>query len=216
MLQAGLAMQLVPAGVFQMGHPPASRDVEAFYIDRVPVTHAAYRVFVQATGHRQPEVWERRGYPEDRADHPVVTVSFEDAQAYAAWRGARLPTEAEWEKAARGMDGRIYPWGNEFVPENLNTSEGKTEGTHSVVAHPGGASPYGVLDLAGNVWEWTTTFYREGEEWRVVKGGAWDFKGKDDARAFHRAYFRPGVRSGAIGFRCALSALLPSSFTLPP
>ena len=203
--QASLALRLIPAGAFPMGNPPAPTEVEAFYMDRVPVTQAAYRVFVEAAGHRQPDLWERRGYPADRADHPVVTVSFEDAQAYAAWRGARLPTEAEWEKAARGTDGRTYPWGNAFTPENLNTSEGKTEGTHPVTAHPGGLSPYGVLDLAGNVWEWTTTFYREGEEWRVVKGGAWDFKGRDDARAFSRAYFRPAVRSGAIGFRCALS-----------
>src|SRR3970282_1128184 len=100
--QAGLAMQLIPAGAFPMGNPPVPTEVEACYIDRVPGTHAAYRVFVEAAGHLWPELWERRGYPADRADHPVVTVSFEDAQAYAAWRGARLPTEAQVREAAPG------------------------------------------------------------------------------------------------------------------
>ena len=199
-------MQFVPGGSCLLGNPPTQVEVGAFCIDRVPITNAAYQRFVQARGHRLPEQWQRHGYPAERPDHPVVTVSFEDAEAYAEWRGIRLPIEAEWEKAARGTDGRVYPWGNEFIPEHLNTSEGKTEGTHPVSAHPGGASPYGVLDLAGNVWEWTTTLYRPGETWQVVKGGSWDFKGKDDARCFARAYFRPTVRSGAIGFRCALSA----------
>ena len=184
-----------------MGKEKNTVDVAAFLISRYPTTNEDYLEFVTDTEHRDPK-WPPKGYPSEKARHPVVNVSWEDAQAYADWSGSRLPSEAEWEKAARGTDGRLYPWGMKFIAENLNTSEGKTEGTHPVDAHPGGASPYGITDMSGNTWEWTSTLFEEGEEWRVLKGGAWDFKGFKDARCSYRVYFVPTFRNHAVGFRC--------------
>lgn len=195
-------MILIPAGSFLMGPQLETVELPAFLIARYPVTHADYRRFVDASGHRAPKSWTHEGFPPELARHPVVFVSWEDALAYTQWADARLPSEAEWEKAARGVDGRVYPWGDEFIAENCNASESKSDGTRAVDAHPNGASPYGVVDMAGNVWEWTSTLYEEGAEWRVLKGGAWDYKGKADARCASRVYFAPSFRNGAIGFRC--------------
>jgi formylglycine-generating enzyme required for sulfatase activity len=194
---------VIDGGLFLMGETAEPVDLAEFQIAQYPVTNAAYYEFVQETNRRRPDHWPLDGrYPPALARHPVVFVSWEDAAAFTEWLGASLPSEAEWEKAARGTDGRIYPWGNEFAAENCNTSESKTEGTKAVDAHPDGASPYGVMDMAGNVWEWTTTFYQEGEDWRVLKGGAWDYKGMKDARCASRIYFRPTFRNSAVGFRC--------------
>jgi formylglycine-generating enzyme required for sulfatase activity len=194
---------LIPAGPFLMGEPLQQVELPEFRIAKYPVTHAEYANFVKTTGHRSPDRWLRDGsYPPELARCPVVFVSWEDAVAYTNWLGARLPSEAEWEKAARGTDGRLYPWGNEFVAANCNTSESGTDGIRPVEAHPGGASPYGVMDLAGNVWEWTTTPYDGDEQWRILKGGAWDYRGIKDTRCAFRVYFRPVFRNGAIGFRC--------------
>jgi len=195
-------MILIPAGPFRMGATLETVDLPEFLIARYPVTYADYLRFVETTGHRPPKHWPTAGFPPELARHPVVFVSWEDAVAYTQWADTRLPSEAEWEKAARGVDGRVYPWGSEFVAENCNTSESKTDGTRPVDAHPGGASPYGVMDMAGNVWEWTTTRYHDDEQWRVLKGGAWDFKGAGDARCAARVYFQPAFRNGAVGFRC--------------
>jgi len=197
-------MVLIPAGPFLMGAPkPATVELPEFLIARFPVTNADYAEFVRATGHRRPKHWSAVGYREGLARHPVTYVSWEDAAAYCRWAGLRLPTEAEWEKAARGTEAQAFPWGQEFIPENCNTSESKTDGTRPVDAHPGGVSPYGIWDMAGNVWEWTSTEYEQGGPWRVVKGGSWDFKGHHDSRCATRAYFQPVFRNGAIGFRCA-------------
>jgi formylglycine-generating enzyme required for sulfatase activity len=194
---------LIESGPFLMGEAAETVDLAEFQMARYLVTNAAYYEFVQETERRRPDHWPLNGrFPPELACHPVVFVSWEDAAAFARWQGAQLPSEAEWEKAARGKDGRIYPWGNEFMAENCNTSESKTEGTKAVNAHPQGASPYGVMDMAGNVWEWTTTIYEDGEDWRVLKGGAWDYKGAKDARCASRVYFRPTFRNGAVGFRC--------------
>lgn len=194
---------IIPAGPFLMGEPGQPVELPEFRIAKYPVTNAEYYRFVEATGHRCPDHWLRDGrYPPELARHPVVFVSWESAVAYAEWVGARLPTEAEWEKAARGTDGRLYPWGNEFLPQNCNTSEAGTDGTRPVEAYPGGASPYGVMDMAGNVWEWTATNYDAEGVWRVLKGGAWDYKGIKDTRCAYRVYFRPDFRNGAVGFRC--------------
>lgn len=194
---------VIRAGPFQMGEKLQRVELPEFRIARYPVTNAQYFRFVKATGHRRPDHWLGGGdYPPELARHPVVFVSWEDAVAYTAWAGARLPAEAEWEKAARGTDGRLYPWGNEFIAENCNTSESGTDGVRPVEAHPGGASPYGLMDMAGNVWEWTATNYEDDEQWRVLKGGAWDYKGLKDARCAARVYFRPTFRNGAVGFRC--------------
>ena len=194
---------IIPAGPFLMGEKPQTVELPEFRIAKYSVTNMEYFCFVEATSHRRPDHWLRDGsYPPELARHPVVFVSWEDAAAYTSWAGARLPAEAEWEKAARGIDGRIYPWGNEFMAENCNTSESGADGTRLVDAHPGGASVYGVMDMAGNVWEWTATNYENDEQWRVLKGGAWDYKGIKDTRCAFRVYFRPDFRNGAVGFRC--------------
>ena len=195
-------MIVIPAGPFLMGAMLETIELPEFLIARYPVTNVDYLHFVQATGHRPPKHWSKEGFPPELARHPVVFVSWEDAVAYTRWAGARLPSEAEWEKAARGTDGRVYPWGNEFVAENCNASEASSDGTRPVDAHPGGASPYGVMDMAGNVWEWTTTYYQDNEQWRVLKGGAWDYQGLKDTRCASRVYFAPTFRNAAVGFRC--------------
>ncbi|MBV7337930.1 formylglycine-generating enzyme family protein [Chloroflexi bacterium TSY] len=199
---------VIPAGPFCMGEKSELVEVPAFQMSKYPVTNADYYHFVVATGHRCPDHWMPDGtYPPELAQHPVVFVSWESAVAYTEWLGARLPSEAEWEKAARGTDGRTYPWGNEFVAANCNTSESGTDGTRPVDAHLGGVSPYGVMDMAGNNWEWTTTYYQDDEEWRVLKGGAWDYKGIKDTRCFYRVYFRPDFRNSAVGLRCCWDSL---------
>jgi formylglycine-generating enzyme required for sulfatase activity len=191
-----------------------------FLIGRTPVTNAQYQVFVQETGHESPEHWEGSICPPDTEAHPVVNVSWLDAQAYCGWLSRAtglsygLPSEAEWEKAARGVDGRVYPWGDEFDPTLANTAEQGPGGTSAVGAFPGGASPYGVLDMSGNVWEWTSSimkpyFYVAGdgreslevaEAPRVVRGGSWDFN-LNFARAAFRLSGVPFVRDGFSGFR---------------
>lgn len=194
---------VIPAGPFLMGDLPHPIELPEFRMAKYPVTNAEYQDFVRATGHRPPDHWSKDGsYPPELARHPVVFVSWESAVAYTEWLGARLPSEAEWEKAARGTDGRLYPWGDEFIAANCNTSESGTDGTRPVDAHVSGASPYGIIDMAGNVWEWTATHYDDEEQWRVLKGGAWDYKGIKDTRCAFRVYFRPNFRNSAVGFRC--------------
>ncbi len=194
---------VIPAGPFLMGEKLQTVELPEFRLAKYPVTNAQYFRFIQVTGHRRPDRWLSDGsYPPELARHPVVFVSWEDALAYTERVGARLPSEAEWEKAARGTNGPLYPWGNEFIAGNCNSSESGTDGTRPVDAHPSGASPYGLMDMAGNVWEWTATNYEDDEQWRVLKGGAWDYKGIKDTRCAARVYFRPTFRNGAIGFRC--------------
>ena len=174
-------MILIPAGEFLMGSDPSvdkdARDNEQpqhtlylpdYYLAETPVTNAQYAAFVQATGHRQSYHWESRKSPEGKEDHPVIYVSWYDAVAYCHWlaevtgKPYRLPSEAEWEKGARGNDGRIYPWGNQWDAERCNSLEGRKRDTTPVDAYPQGASPYGLLDVAGNVWEWTRSLWGEG------------------------------------------------------
>lgn len=154
----------IPAGSFRMGTNRAKSDSQnrpehtvnlaAYRIDKYPVTNAQYARFVVATGHRPPLHWEGGRIPPGLELHPVTMVSWYDANRYAAWAGKRLPMEAEWEKAARGPDGRRWPWGEEMDVTRLNTyySIGSTT---EVTRYPGGASPYGVMDMAGNVNQWT-------------------------------------------------------------
>ncbi len=203
-----------------------------FAIARVPVTNAQYAAFVNATGHRLPDVdaktWAAYGLihpysstrrfawrlaidgrtampPPGRAEHPVVLVALADAQTYVEWlsrvtnRRWRLPTEVEWEKAARGLDGRRFPWGNRFDPERLNSHDRGPFDTMPVGSFPAGASPYGVLDMAGQVFEWTATPGADGRH--IVKGGSWDDKGCGVCRSAARHERPDGIQHILIGFR---------------
>lgn len=195
--------------------PGRTLYLDAFYIDRFEVSNDAYARFVAETGHPFPRLrgsgprwggnWSRFSWKEGRpppgaGDLPVTLVSWFDAEAYCAWVGKRLPTEAEWEKAARGMDARYFPWGSRFDPARLNHAY-VHEGTTPAGAFPSGASPYGALDMAGNVFEWTASAFGPGRA--VMKGGgSWD-----DAPGITRAAARhgrdPKARHLLFGFRCA-------------
>jgi formylglycine-generating enzyme required for sulfatase activity len=235
---------LIPAGEFLMGSNPrkhkAARDNEQpqhalylpdYYIARTPVTNAQYLAFVQATGYEQPGHWKGGKPPAGKGDHPVVNVSWHDAVAYCNWlseitgRDYRLPSEAEWEKAARGTDGRIYPWGNKWDARRCNSKEGGKKVTMPVGAYPQGASPYGLLDMAGNVREWTRSLWgesilkpgfgypydpRDGREdleaggFRVLRGGAF-VDAAVNVRCAHRDWFNPDSRLRYLGFRVVAS-----------
>ncbi len=228
----GSVMVHVPAGEFLMGSkddPDADDDehlqhtvyVSEFWIDKTEVTNAQYRKCVEAGTCRAPTTcdWGDPTYSDSsKTDHPVVCVSWQDAKAYCEWAGKRLPTEAEWEKAARGTDGRKYPWGNSFDGNKLNSS-GTDDGyqyTAPVGSYPEGASPYGVLDMAGNVWEWCQDWYDEdyyaispqrdpqgpsSGSYRVVRGGSWG-NYERGVRAADRDRLVPDYRADYLGFRC--------------
>jgi formylglycine-generating enzyme required for sulfatase activity len=208
-----LEMILIPAGNFLMGDEKQSVHVDAFYIDKYPVTNAEYAKFVEATGRPPLPNWEEMGgtYPPDMSNHPVVFVNWFDAQDYAAWAGKRLLTEAEWEKAARGTDGRVYPWGNGFDKIMCNASEAGIGGTTPVGRYsPFGDSPYEVCDMAGNVWEWTATDWAPGSSSKVQRGGSFVNRGSY-ARCAYRYLGVPDPRSPNVGFRCGMSVSALSS-----
>jgi formylglycine-generating enzyme required for sulfatase activity len=158
-------MVTIPAGKFIMGtnferadgqdHPRHELRLSAYKIDKYPVTNAQYARFVAATSYRPPSSWKNGKIPDGELLYPVTLVDWYDAKAYAKWAGKRLPTEAEYEKAGRGVDGRNWPWGNKMDPARLNTYYNNGSAT-SVTAYPNGASPYGIMDLSGNVDEWTS------------------------------------------------------------
>lgn len=201
-------MALVQEGEFIMGSNMGAQDegperkfsLNAFYIDTFEVTNEQYKQFVKQTKHREPTDWAVYGYPEEKKDHPVVFVSFDDASAYCKWHGKRLPTEEEWEKAARGADGRIYPWGNEFDSSKANTSLSGVVGTTKIGAYKNGKNPYGLYDMAGNVWEWTNSNYDEKR--KAVRGGSWGLSHRF-ARTFTRIAYKPDIKINNLGFRCA-------------
>ena len=205
-----------------------SVKVEGFHIMRTPVTQAQYLRYARATGSPEPYVdrrtWERHEHgidysivqrflwrdgapPTDRLDHPVVLVSQVDAAGYCDWWGKQfgrkgtLPSEAQWEKSARGSDGRAYPWGNRYDPQRLNARETNIGDTVPAGSYSESASPYGVLDMAGNVFEWTRTRGKDANESFVVKGGAWNSDGAS-ARAAARHTRPQSLRHVSIGFRC--------------
>jgi formylglycine-generating enzyme required for sulfatase activity len=221
-------MVLIPAGAFLMGSastpglswleqgvdetPQHRVKLGAFWIDRYEVTGKDYAAFVEATGHRAPRVWSA-GRPR-RDDHPVIDVSWHDADAYCRWAGKRLSTEAEWEKAARGADGRTWVWGPEYRPGAANLEDGGLGDTAPVGSHPKDVSPYGVYDLTGNAMEWTASWYRAypgstlqrddfGEQYRVLKGGAWTTPPLPFSRAANRHAIAPKWDHPHFGFRCA-------------
>jgi sulfatase modifying factor 1 len=197
-----LDMILIPAGEFLYGRKKKRVILPQFWIDETPVTNAEYARFVAQMGHSPPLHWEGKTPPKRIADHPVTRVSWHDAVAYAEWAGKRLPTEEEWEKAARGSDGREYPWGDRFDPNRCNTRESGIGKTTPVGQYsPQGDSPYGCVDMAGNVWEWTASDYDKSN--KVLRGGSWDnYQG--DALCAHRGRYSPLNWYISVGFRCAL------------
>ena len=233
-------MILIPAGEFLIGSDPSveedARDNEQpqhtlylpdYYLAKTPVTNAQYAAFVQATFHQQPSYWEGGKPPGGKEDHPVVNVSWHDAIAYCKWlaettrKPYRLPSEAEWEKGARDTDGRIYPWGNRWDEKRCNTREIGRRDTTPVGAYPDGASPYGLLDMAGNVWEWCFGLSRDypynpndgredlgAEGIRVLRGGSW-YNNQNNARCAFRGGSSPGYRGNLVGFRVTASPSSP-------
>ena len=199
--QIGIRPIYIPAGHFLAGDGKLEVYVEDFWIAETPVTNAQYKAFVDATGYEPPAHWEDGRIPPGKEDHPVVYVSWEDAAAFCQWAGVWLPTEQEWEKAARGTDGREYPWGDDPpTPELCNFNEHVGD-TTPAGSYPKGASPYGVLDMAGNIWEWCADWYEPGE-YKMLRGGSW----QSDAqwvRCASRFRHFPASRDYDFGFRVA-------------
>lgn len=223
-LRDGSLLVRVPAGPFLMGSNDAEAyddekplhqvDLEEFWIGKYAVTNQQFRLFVSQTGYPAGSRW-RDSEAEWGPQAPVVHVSWKDAQAYCAWAGMRLPTEAEWEKAARGTSGRKFPWGDRWEPDRawfFDNSDGRV---HPVTTRPQGASPYGCLNMAGNIWEWTMSVYRplpydpqggredpESPEPRTSRGGAW-YTYSRSLRCSRRCPEIPTVRGNSFGFRVA-------------
>ncbi len=218
-------MVAVPEGAFKMGtsesfylngtdaSPVHEVKLPAFYIDRLEVTNAEYKKWCDATNYPPPPHWKGGSYPEGKGDFPVQHVNWYEAQAFARWRGKRLPTEAEWEKAARGTDSRRFPWGASFGSDYTVTGQSAPS---AVGTKPLGASPYGALDMAGNVYEWTSDWYdaypgtptkypQFGTIYKVIRGGGYDGNDQLSTTVF-RGIMRPFSRSEWVGFRCAQSA----------
>jgi len=245
----GMTLVCIPAGDFQMGStdeqirqmraenpnwrissfmfekPAHTVYLDAYWMDQTEVTNAQYARCVAAGACQAPESAQSRTRYSyygnlQYADYPVVYVSWEDAVDYCTWAGRQMPSEAQWEKAARGTDGRIYPWGNQSPNANLLNYNDILKDTIAVGSYPGGASPYGVLDLAGNVWEmtadWSTTDYTSTQtswsnptgpatgDYRELRGGSWNYNNWG-VRAALRTAYDPNKRVDHIGFRCILS-----------
>ena len=196
------------AEIYAFELPKQQKQVVAFYIDRYEVTNAQYAQFLKETGHRLPKYWTRQLLNSPR--QPVVGVGWADAEAYAQWAGKRLPTEEEWEKAARGTDGRAWPWGNK--PDNA-VYNGRAQGRGAPVnvgSFPQGDSPYGVGDMAGNVWEMTSGNYEGGG--KTMRGGSF-LNPLGDVRVTVRWAAGDEDRGAVwLGFRCAMDAANWSKF----
>ena len=198
-------MVKIPAGKFLYGEDKEKSETKEFFIDQYPVTNAEYKKFVDATSHKQPQHWRRDTFPEGKADHPVVEVNWASATAYADWAGKRLPVHEEWEKAARGTDGRTWPWGNDWDIDKANVFSGDTTpvGKYS----PDGDSPYGCRDMAGNVWEWIGSG-APSQLRAPLRGGDW-LDGPDEAQTFFIRMHTPHRKNPFVGFRCASDSAEP-------
>jgi formylglycine-generating enzyme required for sulfatase activity len=222
-------MVLVPGGEFTMGSPAGDADeqpahrvlVDSFFMDKYEVTVRQYGVFLQEAGGDRPSEWKTMNKTANQ-NRPVMGVDWADAVRYCKWAGKRLPTEAEWENAARGTDGSLYPWGND-PPTSLHANFGKTgSNDHGSLAPVGtlehGKSPYGIYDMAGNVWEWVSDWYDDAYYknsppqnpvgpsmggFKVIRGGSWA-SGPRNLRSADRYWDPPSFRSLYFpGFRCA-------------
>ena len=242
----GMLMLYVPAGEFEMGYSEGKEDekpvhtvyLDAFWIDQTEITNRMYLKCVEEGVCNQPVQGAHTALRVDSSthevyygnpefyDYPVIYVNHIQADIYCRWAGRRLPTEAEWEKAARGTDGRLYPWGNEPPNETLLNYDGIIGDTTKVGSYPAGASPYGALDMAGNLWEWTADFYSpdyystsptknpQGPENGYVfveRGGSWR-KSERPVRSTYRHHYIPPILGSFVnshnydGYRCAASA----------
>jgi formylglycine-generating enzyme required for sulfatase activity len=238
----GAEMVKIPAGKFTMGHavcydvkPVHEVTLRDFCIDKYPVSNGQYRKFCDTTGRDYPPDPGFSMMPDyftEYSDYPAVNVSWDDVRAYCDWAGKRLPTEAEWEKAARGQDSRKYPWGEAEPDGSQCNFADKRSGmmcadksvddgfarTSPVKQYPAGASPYGVMDMAGNVWEWCNDWYAgdyyeksptenpkgpDSGSHRVLRGGSWD-SDPEGLRCAYRSWREPSCRRGLGGFRCAV------------
>jgi formylglycine-generating enzyme required for sulfatase activity len=203
----GEEMVAVPSGKFLNGRKKEPHTLALFFIDRTEVTNARYKRFLDATNRAPPPYWSgtnkvRFGKP----DQPVVGIRFQDVQAYAHWSGKSLPTEKQWEKAARGHDGRVYPWGNTAPHAGVASFEGNPRvGAPARVGKKSrGQSIYGVFDMAGNVAEWVDGWFGPGKQYRILKGGSW-YDSARYLRSFSREDRLPDDSGIAWGFRCVLN-----------
>jgi formylglycine-generating enzyme required for sulfatase activity len=220
-------MTKIETGKFKMGHvspdvidagPEQVIELSTYYIDKYEVTNAQFKEFLEATDYEwkgKLSIWPQGNMPEKIANHPVTYVSWKDARAYATWAGKRLPTEAEWERAARGGGGRKYPWGNKFDAAKCNIKQSKIGETKLVGSYPDAASPYGCCDMAGNVAEWVEDWYDVypnsnqtnadfGQSYKVLRGGSY-FHAIGFA-TYDRSKAESDSRTAYQGFRCALDA----------
>ena len=224
------SMVKIPAGPFTMGgreedsprneQPAHTVHQSVYYIGKTPVTNQEYREFVQSTGQPTPIHWQLGTFPNGTGKHPVVNVSWQDARDYAEWRGARLPSESEWEKAARGTDERPYPWGIRFTEGERCNATNQVGTTTPVDEWPDGRSFYDVWDMAGNVYEWCEDYYDteyfkdspsanpkgpEGGQERVIRGGSFN-ETRAALRTTHRTGSSEVSSRNNIGFRLAMDA----------
>jgi formylglycine-generating enzyme required for sulfatase activity len=209
---------LVAAGPFLAGADRHSETLPAFYIDRTEVPNSAYARFCQAKGRPLPP-----GFAADHPDYPVVGITFVDAQEFAKWAGKRLPTALEWEKAARGPDGRSYPWGNDADPSRANVADTKPAGPMPVTAFAAAESPYRTVDMTGNVWEFADDLKTPSaqavrsfaailkpppaatEPWYVIRGGSFK-RPLTDGVVYEWTSIPARFSAPDIGFRCAKNA----------
>ncbi len=211
-------MVKIPKGLFLYGDKKTHETIDHdYWIDKYPVTNEKYRAFIEAGGYENQRYWSSDGWqwktkknvtsPKywndstgNKVDHPVVGVSYYEAEAFAKWSGKRLPTEQEWEKAARGENGHQYPWGEEFDKTRCNSADSDIEHTTPVTQYPDGISLYGCFDVAGNVWEWCASWFDGSGDQRVIRGGSW-CDGPGYMRTSCRGRGFHFNRKGFLGFR---------------
>lgn len=184
-------MVKITGGEFKSGEAMKTVSVKTFHVDKYEVTNKSFAKFSKD--------WET---PSGRENHPAVEVTYFDAEAYCKSVGKRLPTALEWEKAARGSDGRVYPWGNDFDSAKANTADSEAGSTVAVGSYKSGASPYGVYDMSGNVWEWVDGWSGDDKKYRIVMGGSF-FDDSNKAKVYSALQSIPDDSHTYSGFRCA-------------